>query len=954
MIVFCTKEVGDDISCIYLLPKFIMSGRTKLIIPNPPQYDVNVDSDLTNSIFIDMYKGAADNVSAIIQQNKKVVENRYDDLGINTTIAFVGGRGTGKSSAMHSFRSFLETFPRNGDGSKWISNPQVIDDLKNTQFFTIPTIDSSQISKDESIIGRMSAAMCKEYRKFQANLNYEQKQNFISCAKEVNEVAVMVRHSDEWFKTGDKLLKDTERVGNMRESVCNLVQSYLAIVSSKNTDASRNSYLIISIDDLDMGIGNAYPIMEEIRKYLSIPKVIVLVSIDNGLLNAVMYASIKNSLNISGKDNSHILLAKDLSYRYLEKLFPANRRHHTPVLSAQQLTDWQSGFFLDDETANGDNNRERELWNKWGIPTIPSVRDAVLHLIWRKTMLLLVCNREGDHLLIPRNLRSLCHMVDFLRNMPDIAYDDENNIREYKEFADICPGDKDELREKLRRNLEVFGQYVATNIGSYGAPNMSTSSEINMASVLEKIIHQIRGIPVSRMNALIVSDILYSIHQIEDKSDIYCQILSEKRDIDYGPLANNRKKHFCSKKNNKSLYHNILYAAVRYPDSISVGDVMYVLGMIDTRSKCTYIRYLVEVIRTLWSIRMTEEFFVNGTKRVKIQGDEGSFETSNGVDSYTVGITNDFRCAVGGLFVNPDYTKNFLPNMGWYIYAEELKNEIGEQLANLSSVYKNGDHEFSENWRLVRDGGRPYYRMESIAKGVAQNESREITHCNLFAIYTNLLTYRTRVVNNAIVEWQNKNIIALPFYSFDFLYRYYEVIHEAIRGNENDSASKLLLGIVRLGNPQQYSVRIQPAYIPEKFYKTITSSIEEINKIIAKLSISNEKLTRDLFDFLKSDPKYDCEGINNLITFAQKLDISKIVPSISFVEPAKNAVMNQDNFKYYIKHIYDLLDAMGLFNQLKNECLIQDEQLDVKDDSSKNDFSSDPDTQDGDERNENI
>lgn len=920
-----------------------MTNKTKLIIQNPPQYDVNVDSNLANSIFIDMYKGAANNVSAIIQKNKNTKNNSTVGLGISTTIAFVGGRGTGKSSAMHSFRAFLEKDPGKREGYKWISDHQTAKNLENVHFFALPTIDSSQISDSESIIGRMSAAMYKEYRNKQSNLSIEQKHKFIRFAKEVNEVAVMVRESKSWFKTGDRLLADTERVGNMRENVRNLVQSYLTIVSSDYGNNHNNSYLVISIDDLDMSIGNAYPIMEEIRQYLSIPQVIVLVSIDSNLLDAVMYASVKNSLKISNNDDSHMLLVKDLSYRYLEKLFPVNRRHYTPTLSAQQLAEWQSGFFFGEEITDEDFKGEQKLWESWGISSIPSVRDAVLHLIWRKTMLVPICNRDGDHLLIPHNLRSLCHMVDFLRNMPDVAYDDKKITRKYQDFVDSDSDDKNELRETLRHNLEVFGQYVATNIGSYGAPNMSTKSEINMAGVLEKIIYQLRGIQLTRMNAMIVSDILYSIYQIEDKNDIYHQILSNSVDND-----DSEKYQY-----NERLSLNILSAAVRYPDSISVGDVMYVLGMIDTRSKCTYIRYLVEVIRTLWSVRMTEEFYVNGTKRVSIQGILPSMETYNGVDSFAVGITKDFRCAVGGFFVNPDYTNNYLSNMGWYTY-DQLKEKIGEKLTNLISVYKGNNDAKEGSWRLNRDDGRPYYRMEWIAKGVINNQNISQVHYNVFSIYTNLLMYSSKVPGDTFAEWQEDNIMALPFYSFDFLYRYYEVLHESLCRYKTIDPHIILPGIVSAGIPQLYSNSIRPGYIPREFYNTIISSIEKLSKIVLSLLKQEGNLITIVCDFLGSSPEYNDNNKNKLIEYARMLDISEVFQTTSFIEQAENAIKEPQKFNEFITHLLEKLNSIKAPHETVKASQPKSSEIVDKDVSSPSECDPSPDTQVDSDTNENT
>ena len=789
-----------------------MSNSTTLWIQNPPQYDVTIETDFQQSIFLDMYRGAARNVEAIIDRNQTVGSSRVGesrkpanpDESINTAIAFVGGRGTGKSSAMQSFSNYLQIGPKTGDGV-WQGCTDAL-----PKFVALPTIDSSQISKNETVIGRMSAAMLAGFRKEQKSLSLENKQEFLSCAKEVNELAVLLQ-TGEWFKCGDKLLTNTERICGMKFSVRKLVNSYLNIV------CKGNAYLIITIDDLDMGIQSAYSIMEEIRQYLSIPHVVVLVSIDETLLDAVVRSSINDFMKVSKPDDDHKLLVKDLSYRYLEKLFPVSRRHHTPRLTSKQLCEWESKGFVDDAPL------KEELGGK---PLY--VRDAVLHLIWRKTMLIPVCNRDGDHLLIPRNLRSLCHMVVLLRSMPDIAYKDASGstLRAYSEFQETNGGNP--LRENLRHNLNVFGKYIVNNLASYGAPQLSTKNEADMARVLETVIRQMQEVSLSRMNAMIVGDILYYVGQIAEDQDTYKRILS-----DVAQPVKDENKH-C----------DMLSPAIRYPDSISLGDVMFVLGMLDSRSKCTYVRYLVEVIRILWSIRMTEEFYVNGTTE-KAKNENGDFFT-----------TKEFRCAVGGSFVNPDYVKDFVDNCGWMEYAKTYK--CTADFARLLILYRGTTDPQNNIWRDERSDGGPYYKVEkpNIISGI---------WCNPFAVYTRLLSEENEKLDN----WRQTYIIALPFYSFDFMYRYYEEMHKQFRNQKAKFTFWVTLSMLLHGNDvMNNTIKLPGAFsIAREKQDEIVNALSEANTQLNTMFVANSvKLREEAIDVLNDLIKQ----LNNLSDVSEK------------------------------------------------------------------------------------
>lgn len=720
--------------------------NTLLQIPYPTQHGIVCESDheTASSIFADVYQGAAMNVSTILEKNELFQKNTPTEQDINTVIAFVGGRGTGKSSAMHSFRQILKSFPRR-EQYPWMDET-ISKKINSATFFSLPVIDASQISQSESIIGRISASMRDEYKKCSDKLPLETKRAFLEAIKDVTETAVMIRESEPWFRVNDALPNNIARVGNMPHTVKKLINSYLKFVMPQ----VNNPYLVISIDDLDMSTDNAYPIMEEIRKYLCIPRVIVLVSIDSKLLDTVLrsrlYQSLRLPSNASGvqfvPDDARIVsddirAVNELSYRYLEKLFPVIRRHHMPVLSTDQMKTWRCR--IDTEFNIATRTTEEQC-----------VTSVVLNLIQRKTMLILLCNKSGDHLLIPRNLRSLCNIVAFLRDMPDIEVSTET--RNYSDWAQ----DKN-TRNQLAHNLNLFKYYIANNIRTYGAPQINTESDQRMAVVLEKIIQQLPDIPVPSMNSLIVGDILYSVNSKKNVADTYFRMFHKV----IGKEANGKVV--------ADQRYDLLSPAIRCPDSISVGDVMYVLGQIDTRSNCPYVRYLVEIIRVLWSIRMTYEYFINGVNK-----------DHNIVDC--IGITEDFRTAVGGFFINPDVFPQHEEPTGltdWIRYSD-AKEKFGEYVAKLMvvSTFEKELPPPKTAWRLHRSNGKSYYRnLDHFVK------EEEDTWCHPMALFTNLLCFPEKGLrkHTTISNWQKNNGMILPFYSMDFLYRYFEEIHNSLR-----------------------------------------------------------------------------------------------------------------------------------------------------------------------------
>jgi hypothetical protein len=362
------------------------------------------------------------------------------------------------------------------------------------------------------------------------------------------------------------------------------------------------------------------------------------------------------------------------------------------------------------------------------------------------------------------------------------------------------------------------------NLSSYGAPQLSTKNEADMARVLETVIRQMQEVSLSRMNAMIVGDILYYVGQIAEEHDTYKQILRKVARLEKDEEKDEEKVEKKVEKKAKNKQYDMLSPAIRYPDSISLGDVMYVLGMLDSRSKCTYVRYLVEVIRIQWSIRMTEEFFVNGTTK--------NAENTN----ITYGITKDFRCAVGGSFANPDCVKDFIEDCGWMKYDEIYK--YSTDLARLMILYRGSANPQEESWRGERSDGGPYYNVQKIDP----NEKRGIW-CNPFAAYARLLSEK-----KTQEDLNNGYIMALPFYSFDFMYRYYEEMHKTFRDQKHKCSFWEALAIL-LKDKSGVQVVVDSLELkgmPDEKKREITGSLEKANmKLRDMLQVIGTQLKAD-------------------------------------------------------------------------------------------------------------
>lgn len=775
-----------------------------LKIPKIPQYGVLVEEkyDKNDSLFYDVYQGAVKNVYNILNKHQE----KPTEITFNPCISFVGKRGTGKSSAMSSFANFLHK--NKSANLSWIGDKEIEKTIYGSSFYMLPAIDTANMSEKETIIADVSAEMYSEYKKIDENIPVEQKRVFIESTKRTNDTAIL-KSSGDWTKQGDQLLAETNKVVHIKELFKEMVDNFLAIVLK---DAHPNNrYLVIQIDDLDMNVTNSFSIMEEIRNILSIKNVIVLISVDIEQLKTVLKFHFERSLETK-KDTEKEKISRDLAYKYIEKLLPVDRRHYMPEFSLEQLNTIRAMNFLNEE--------DSEDWKKWKLKLNgqkkPSVFYAIMHLIWRKTLLIPTKNRFNDYVLIPHNLRSLCNFVVFLRNMEDAAYSenafDESNPTPLTYF-DFAKNDSkgETYRNVLEHNLNAFQKYLVSNIEIHVKPEM-TYGELQIANVLQNIISTIDHTSTDEINNKIVGDIIYALKE-------------EKENNDYFKLLNK----------NDTL--NSMLSAIHNSCSLGIGDVMYVLKEIEENSRCRYIHYLIEIIRTLWNIRMTKELFVVGCNSAN----------KNSLEIGAKYITQTFRKVIGTIIVNPDVQKlTYYKGQeisGWQVLKNKRKPSIFDVVIPNNKIYIN--EEISQKtftcdvrcWRTNLRTGLPIY------KGNLEGEE-QLWLSHPLLIFSNLLAPCIRIEKNDTLkknfyEWQQKYIMPLPFYSINFIQRFLSFLWFENNRKSFPTSSALLY------------------YILENSLEAANSVWNEIRYYIPEVYISDVKeITQDYPDECEKDNLY--------------------------------------------------------------------------------------------------
>lgn len=307
-----------------------------IVIGDESQYKIVLEtpSQMNESFFREVYKGAENNVLEIIESSMKkddIMRQRTNSKldrfktqsSINNIIGFIGERGTGKTSSMLSFAAALAD-----DAYK---------EKFQTEFVVTDAIDPTLINDNESIIQVIVAMLFLDVREemtriTECNLNLEnlvqQFDKVFKCLKNISSDKIIMSIAEM-----DTLeaLNELASSSNLRKELEVLIKNYLCFKGK-----SKQSFLVIPIDDLDLNINNTEKMIEEIRKYLMLPNIIILLSAKfEQLVDSMEKAYAKEYKEIL-KENLENVPIQSMAIRYLEKLLPINRKNYMPNLMLEE------------------------------------------------------------------------------------------------------------------------------------------------------------------------------------------------------------------------------------------------------------------------------------------------------------------------------------------------------------------------------------------------------------------------------------------------------------------------------------------------------------------------------------------------------------------------------------------------------------------------------------------
>ena len=259
----------------------------KISILDGQNFGIHVEEEIKeDNFFFHEYEMAVRHLNEIwkSQNALKKYQNDFWIENPNNIIAFCGERGSGKSSVMVSFIHALCESGKRDDQFRFL------DEIRSNNWGSKVLIDPSMFDGVHNIVDIVMAHIFQSfsdaYQEDNQNFNqYEREYLYKLMAKVYKNLSIIKSKEkmldDEYDEEGNiaKLQKLGEST-QLKKTFGELVSVYLEMISKvKCRQGQKCEKLLIAIDDLDLCNEHAYEMAEQIRKYLILPNVIILMAI---------------------------------------------------------------------------------------------------------------------------------------------------------------------------------------------------------------------------------------------------------------------------------------------------------------------------------------------------------------------------------------------------------------------------------------------------------------------------------------------------------------------------------------------------------------------------------------------------------------------------------------------------------------------------------------------------
>lgn len=392
----------------------------------------------------------------------------------NNIISFCGSRGQGKTSAMVSFAKALGAktadyrnpinIAMHSFWKECMMNENAIEMTKYS-FVVLDPIDPTSMEQTDSILRIVLSRLFNRFVEISDEknkmhqghlrssdyLDMERNQlidDFRSCYKALD--TLKERRKDECYYDDLSYLSDLGDSANIKNKLLTLIRDF-----SKYSCGTNDGFVILQIDDADLNAQRAFEITEDIRKYLVIPQVVVLLATNLKQLSMIIEQHYMDEFKLliqDTKDSDNRVKCHEYAERYIDKLIPGIHQIHLPDLD-EIIRDSHTHIELSYLNRIGQEVLFKDLETNCS-----EYQTVLLDQIYRKTYIVLLRPQSYRHNILPSSMRMLTHFLSILNGM--------ENIPDGTSVAHIygIPNSKKDIKQKeateiCLKNLELLEQY---------------------------------------------------------------------------------------------------------------------------------------------------------------------------------------------------------------------------------------------------------------------------------------------------------------------------------------------------------------------------------------------------------------------------------------------------------------------------------------------------------------
>ena len=251
-------------------------------------------------------------INLAVEKIKTETPSNFNDSRSHKAISIDGARGTGKTSVLVNLKSYIRE-----------NNHNLLNDIH-----ILEPIDPTLLEDGESLFLHIIVAAIlhdDEIKKAQSNC-FDKSRYFSQCLEEL----ASGLESIDLQKELHGMDKIRSLYGNKHLAKC--VEKFFCA----SLTLLDKKLFILPIDDVDTSLNNAFENLEILRRYLTTPYILPIVSGDRQLYDEVCWRDFHGRLisDSTYEKNKAAILAKDLALEYQRKILPLPRRLNMPEVDS--------------------------------------------------------------------------------------------------------------------------------------------------------------------------------------------------------------------------------------------------------------------------------------------------------------------------------------------------------------------------------------------------------------------------------------------------------------------------------------------------------------------------------------------------------------------------------------------------------------------------------------------